>query len=267
MPGRRTALVYTLVSALAAVAAEPPAAPDEPTLVEVVARAQVIVLGTWIAAPASDRIRVLETLEGRLPGAEPACQSGGRLPPATESILLLRVTASAACELIAWVGASQRAQVVYINGQTRFARGDYAGAARAWKSVLDDGPLDAYNNLGWLLYNGMGIRADRARAIQLWLHAAERGAPEAQVHLADAYLEGSAIRRDVSEALSWAMCAVQFAGRIADQDVAESIYAQAQRTVQRIRGLASPAERKEGERRAAALKAQRVDAYWSRRLR
>ena len=141
---------------------------EKSALRESVAAADIVVRGRWIAGASGDHIRVTEKLEGTLHGDEVACQKGAHRVPAEESILLLERPQSSKCTLIGSIGVGRQPQVAYIIGQTRFARGDYVGAAKAWRAVLDDGPLDAYNNLGYLLDNGLGVMRNSAEAVQLW---------------------------------------------------------------------------------------------------
>lgn len=265
MMQRSANVLGCVVTFILAVNAPDPAIAEDLSLRESVAAAHTVVRGIWISGPSGDRIRVKETIEGTLHSEELPCSTGAKRAPAAESILLLQRPTASTCTLIGSTGVGRQSHVVFIIGQTRFSRGDYAGAAKAWRAVLNDGPLDAYNNLGYLVRNGLGVRRNDAEAVRLWRYAAERGIPESQIHLASAFAEGGGVRRDLAEALAWSNCAQEFYGRAADDEVARSGRERAQRLTRAIRKLASPVHQKEGELRAA-IKAERINAYWSERL-
>jgi TPR repeat protein len=83
----------------------------------------------------------------------------------------------------------------YYTGTRLYRKSDYVGARLNWEYVLasedDDKEVqklrtDVRNNLGYLLYMGMGIKANRTRALQLWEVAARSGQEESSYHLCHA---------------------------------------------------------------------------------
>jgi TPR repeat protein len=82
---------------------------------------------------------------------------------------------------------------------------DYAKAANLWRKASDAGSVPASNNLGFLKYYGRpGVERDYGEGIRLWRFAAERGFAESQVHLGQAYSDGSFLKSDFIEAYAWA---------------------------------------------------------------
>jgi len=83
----------------------------------------------------------------------------------------------------------------FFAGTRLFRQGDYVGARLNWEHVLasedDDKDVqklrtDVRNNLGYLFYMGMGIKANRAKAIELWQVVARSGQQESSYHLCHA---------------------------------------------------------------------------------
>lgn len=66
-------------------------------------------------------------------------------------------------------------------GVTAYRAEDYATARAQWAIAADQGDPTAQNNLGYLLFNGLGGPADPARAVALWKQAAAAGHSEAQL--------------------------------------------------------------------------------------
>ena len=91
--------------------------------------------------------------------------------------------------------ANEHPECRYYTGTRLYREGDYVGARLNWEFVLasedDDREVqklrtDVRNNLGYLLYMGMGIKANRTRAIELWETAARNGQAESSYHLCHA---------------------------------------------------------------------------------
>lgn len=94
----------------------------------------------------------------------------------------------------------------YNRGVEAFRTKDYATARLHWGKLATKSNADASNNLGFLLYYGMGGEADPVRAVALWRDAAELGQRESQWHLAHAYEEGKGVMANVVEAYAWYRC-------------------------------------------------------------
>ena len=101
----------------------------------------------------------------------------------------------------------------YNLGVTAFQAKDYAGAYQHWSAVANAGNLNALNNLGYLIYYGLGTPAQPQRAITLWRSAAEHGQSESQWHLGNAYADGIGVDRDLPTAYAWYRCSIETAMR------------------------------------------------------
>jgi hypothetical protein len=95
---------------------------------------------------------------------------------------------------------------VYNRGVEAFRAKDYAAARQHWGKLVAQPYAEAYNNLGFLLYYGMGGEADPVRAVALWRAAAEMKHRESQWHLAVAYDEGKGATANDVEAYAWYRC-------------------------------------------------------------
>lgn len=120
----------------------------------------------------------------------------------------------------------------YNLGVDAYKAKDYAAARQHWSRAIDAGELSAFNNLGYLLYQGLGGPTDRRRAASLWQEAAFRGHSEAQWHLGQAYEEGGGVPRSVVEAYAWYRCAVASAEATSEtEDVEAQILGDARKSL------------------------------------
>lgn len=100
----------------------------------------------------------------------------------------------------------------YNRGVESFRAKDYSNARTHWQAAATQNVRAAYNNLGYLLYYGLGGTLEPERAVSLWTIAAKNGDREAQWHLALAFEEGKGVTRDLVSAYAWYRCAdVNFA--------------------------------------------------------
>ncbi|WP_082565392.1 tetratricopeptide repeat protein [Duganella sp. Root1480D1] len=95
----------------------------------------------------------------------------------------------------------------YDQGVKSFRAKDYSEARAHWGVAAKKNVRAAYNNLGYLLYFGLGGASEPERAVSLWVIAAKNGDREAQWHLASAYEEGKGVTRDLVSAYAWYRCA------------------------------------------------------------
>lgn len=86
----------------------------------------------------------------------------------------------------------------FYSGTTAYRNKDFKLAAQHWKSLiaLKDLPADqkywqvhAYNNLGFLYYQGWGMVKDRKAALNYWKFAFDSGHEEAAYHLCHFYAD------------------------------------------------------------------------------
>jgi tetratricopeptide (TPR) repeat protein len=95
----------------------------------------------------------------------------------------------------------------YNLGVDAFRAKNYESARQHWTLALAQDNSNAYNNLGFLLFNGLGGSADPVRAVALWRNAAMMGNAESQWHLGYAYEAGQGSLRNAVEAYAWYRCA------------------------------------------------------------
>lgn len=112
------------------------------------------------------------------------------------------------------------------------------------------GELPAYNNLGYLNYQGMGIEANRGEAIRLWNYAADRYFPEAHRHLGSAYLDRKFLPRDPDAAYFRFKVAQVLADR-SQQPSDATVAAQARAGMNAVRKELDPARIEAAEALAA----------------
>lgn len=144
-------------------------------------------------------------------------------------------------------------QTAYNMGVQAFRIHDYRSARQHWDAAVAQHDIHAYNNLGYLLYRGLGGAADVPRAIALWTDAAQAGEAESQWHLGQAYEDGKGVERSVTQAYAWYRCAAASAlGKTAPQDLDEQIAASANRSLTRLLPKLTPAEFQAGEALAQA---------------
>lgn len=105
-------------------------------------------------------------------------------------------------------GAASAGETEYNLGVHAYRTKDYASARQHWQNAVVQGDSSAMNNLGFLLYNGLGGPLDASRAVALWTAAAKAGHSESQWHLADAFERGKGTASDLVEAYAWYRCAL-----------------------------------------------------------
>ena len=128
--------------------------------------------------------------------------------------------------LIAGCAAAPSTESEYNQGVNAYRVKDYVSARLHWAKAVEEHELSALNNLGYLLYYGLGGNADESRAVQLWTQAAELGHSESQWHLGYAYQDGTGTAQDLSRAYAWYRCAVANAQAGSDNRDAEDQIAQ-----------------------------------------
>lgn len=167
--------------------------------------------------------------------------------------------ASALClAMLAGCALKPIKQTEYNMGVEAFRIRDYASAREHWTHAADEHNIHAYNNLGALLYRGLGGPADATRAVALWTEAAQAGEAEPQWHLGQAAEDGKGVTRNLSDAYAWYRCALVNAARTrATDDVQEQIARNATESLARLQPRLTPAQREAGE----ALAQSRIAAY------
>lgn len=88
-------------------------------------------------------------------------------------------------------------------------RGDYATAARIYRSLADQGNIAALTQLGILYRIGRGVPRDYEEAATLLRRAAALGSSTAQYQMGDMFVRGIGVRQDLLEAARWYMRAAE----------------------------------------------------------
>jgi hypothetical protein len=118
--------------------------------------------------------------------------------------------------------AQSFAESEYNLGVAAYKSKDYASARVHWSRSVEQGELSALNNLGYLLFYGLGGPVDWDHALELWRKSAMRGHSEAQWHLGHVYENGDAVPKNLVEAYAWYRCAVTSAEAAPRDDDAEA---------------------------------------------
>jgi TPR repeat protein len=116
------------------------------------------------------------------------------------------------------IASSQSEKSPYNQGVIAFRAEDFSTARTQWEIAAAQADPSAWNNLGYLLFSGLGGPIDRARAMTLWRKAAEAGHSESMRFLGAAYEEGTVVPKDLVEAYAWYSCAVASAEITAGED-------------------------------------------------
>jgi TPR repeat protein len=78
----------------------------------------------------------------------------------------------------------------YDEGFLAAESGDYKLAKEQWQPLAERGHAIAQFNLALLYHSGLGVPADEAKAVSLYLQSAKNGYNKAQEFLAAGYREG-----------------------------------------------------------------------------
>jgi len=153
----------------------------------------------------------------------------------------------------------------YNRGVDAYRAKDYESARALWAPEVAKGNASAENNLGYLLYYGLGGPSDQARAVSLWRKSALAGHPEAQWHLGVAYADGEALVRSTVEAYAWYKCAIANGDGVEgrEREDGKEIANLARTSLNKLQVGMSKAELEEGE--ILAKQYVRQYANWQRR--
>jgi hypothetical protein len=102
-----------------------------------------------------------------------------------------------------------------------FNAGDYALAAKLWRSLADLGDAEAQFSLGYLYEQGLGVAKDVDQAVLLYRRAAEQGHKIAQNNLGVLYESGGAVPQDHAEAAHWYRMAAERGYALAQRNLAQ----------------------------------------------
>jgi TPR repeat protein len=88
-------------------------------------------------------------------------------------------------------------------GLDAYQKGDYATAAKEWRTLADEGEPEAQFNLGLLYLDGHGVPQNPAEAVSWFRRAAEQDYVPAQHNLGAMYGAGNGVKRDYVQAYKW----------------------------------------------------------------
>jgi TPR repeat protein len=142
----------------------------------------------------------------------------------------------------------------YNQGVAAYRTKDYAAARQHWSRAVDADQTTAFNNLGFLLHEGLGGARDQARAVALWTTAARRGHTEAAWHLGKTFADGAGTGKSVVEAYAWYRCAA--APRAGGDDVDALVAADARKSLAKLLPRLTPAQFEAAEKLASAYLAK-----------
>ena len=91
----------------------------------------------------------------------------------------------------------------FAKGAEAFDRGDHQAALGVWNELAEQGHPDAQFNLAIMHFEGIGVAADPARAIDWFERAANQGDPIAAYNLGVIHAEGNGVEQDHALAVQW----------------------------------------------------------------
>lgn len=125
---------------------------------------------------------------------------------------------------------------------------DYSGARQHWSKAVAEGEIMALNNLGYLLYSGLGGERDEVAAVTLWMRAAVAHNAESQWHMGQAHEAGKGTTQSDIEAYAWYRCAASSLDGQPDADEVDvEIVRDASTSLARLLPRLSPQQFKQSE--------------------
>lgn len=134
-------------------------------------------------------------------------------------LLSLQVQARESCALadIGLTPGSPVPQQLYYAGTCHYRNGDHAKAVQQWIRLANLTHVDTrfiplqvnvLNNLGYMLFFGLGIKEDQRKAVTYWEKAVAFGQGESEYHLCHAYADKSTLTYNPAKALQHCQKAV-----------------------------------------------------------
>jgi|GEM_PF-3128790 len=105
------------------------------------------------------------------------------------------------CGLIGTITPSAYAD--YASGMRLFENGQYASAVYDWDASAEKGDPDSQDALGQAFEAGKGVRKNLVQALKWYTLAANSGQEDAQIHLAQLYLRNEVPNGHPSDAIQW----------------------------------------------------------------
>jgi TPR repeat protein len=95
------------------------------------------------------------------------------------------------------------AQADFQDGLEAFDAGDYETVLEEWLPLAKAGNVDAQIALAGMYRQGVGVKRDLGRAIELYRAAALQGHVSGQLNLGDMYATGTGVERNLIYAYGW----------------------------------------------------------------
>ncbi|MBB6522425.1 sel1 repeat family protein [Pseudoteredinibacter isoporae] len=98
-------------------------------------------------------------------------------------------------EEIGLTAESSNAEMLFYTGTCHYRNEDFIAAGENWKKLISLNSVDesleelkvtAHNNLGYLMFFGLGFKMDKEQAIEHWVYALSKGNEESEFHLCHA---------------------------------------------------------------------------------
>ena len=80
---------------------------------------------------------------------------------------------------------------------------NFRTALKWFNEAASQGNADAYNQLGFMYDNGLGVPLNHNKAFEFYIKAAEYGVPSAQNNIGMMYQEGKGVKQDYRQAILW----------------------------------------------------------------
>ncbi len=114
--------------------------------------------------------------------------------------------------VIIFAGVSSHARAKtsndFFQGLSAYNTGKFDVAALIWSRLAEQGSAKAQSGLGTLYYTGSGVTKDFARARELFVAAAQKNVPQAQMFLSLMYRRGDGVRQSYLIAYMWCDIAI-----------------------------------------------------------
>jgi TPR repeat protein len=114
----------------------------------------------------------------------------------------------------------------FYQGLSAYNVGKYEVAALIWSRLAEKGSAKAQSGLGTLYYTGSGVTKDFDRARKLFIAAAQKNIPQAQMFLSLMYRRGDGVRQSYLISYMWCDIAISAGHEGATyviQDIAEHL--------------------------------------------
>ena len=86
---------------------------------------------------------------------------------------------------------------------TAYQKNDFKTALKLLKPLANQGGVVPQFFVGYIYYNGHGVKRDYKQAIKWFMQSAEQGNVDAQTNLGFMYKNGQGVEQDYKQAVKW----------------------------------------------------------------